>query len=206
MSNAKAIFKDAMILTAITLVAGFLLGLVFQVTAAPREQAVKAQTEAAYKSVFADASSFEDQKDFDEDAATKLVQKADADYATVKITGVSEAKGSDGKTLGYVITVVTKSYGGDATLAMGITNEGVLNGYSITDISDTPGLGMKAKEAKCMDQFKNLAAGTLKVTKSSPAGDGEIEAISGATITSAAVTRAVNAGFVYFQSLGGGAK
>ena len=55
-----------------------------------------------------------------------------------------------------------------------------------------------------MDQFKDLAAGTYQVTKSSPAGDGEIEAISGATITSKAITNAVNAVFVYFKSLTGG--
>ena len=204
MSKTKAILKDAMILTAITLVAGFLLGLVFQVTAAPREKAAKAQTEAAYKSVFEKASSFEDVKDFDGDAATKLLHKADGNYSTVKITGLCEAKDSSGKSLGYVITLVTKSYGGDATLAMGVTNEGVMNGYSITDISDTPGLGMKAKESKFMNQFKDLAAGTYHVTKSSAAGDGEIEAISGATITSKAITDAINAGFVYFKSLTGG--
>ena len=94
-------------------------------------------------------------------------------------------------------------YGGDITFSMGITNDGVMNGYSITDISETAGLGMKAKEEKFMSEFMGIPVGSYEVTKTSPAGEFEIEAISGATITSRAMTGAVDAGMAYFQSLEG---
>ena len=199
------ILKDTLILTAITLVAGLALGAVQYITAAPIEKANKAALEEAYKSVFPDAASFEDYADFDEAAVNEYVHSTDVGTDD-DITAISVAKDASGSDIGYVFTVVThKGYGGDITLTVGIDSaSGTMNGYSITDISDTPGLGMKAKESKFINQFKDLAAGTYHVTKSSPAGDGEIEAISGATITSKAITDAINAGFVYFKSLTGG--
>ncbi len=201
--NQKLI-KDAMILTVITLVAGMALGFVCEIT---REPIAKAEADAlnkAYQSVFADAAEFEPLSGFDADAATKTV--ADAGYKEDKITACQVAKGADGSALGYVISVVAGGgYGGDITFSLGITNEGVMNGYSITAINETPGLGMKSTEEKFYSQFEGIPVGTYEVTKSSPAGEGEIEAISGATITSRAVTGGVNAAMAYFQTLEGGA-
>ena len=88
---------------------------------------------------------------------------------------------------------------------MGVTKGGTLNGYSITDISETAGLGMKAKEDAFMSQFTGIPAQMLEVTKSAKTADTEIEAISGATITSKAVTYGIDAGLAYYNSLVGGA-
>ncbi|MBO6214855.1 MAG: FMN-binding protein, partial [Lachnospiraceae bacterium] len=96
-------------------------------------------------------------------------------------------------------------YGGDITFSVGITNEGVINGYSITAISETAGLGMKATEDKFSSQFRGIPVGTYEVTKAS-AGENEIEAISGATITSRAMTYGVDAAVSYFEFITGGAK
>ena len=201
MNDKKSILRDAMRLTVITLVSGLLLGLVYQITLKPRNAAAAKATNDAYKAVFEDAASFKDYADFDADKATALVKKAG--YDNISISACVEADDKSGKSLGYVITVVTKSYGGNATFSMGVTNDGKMNGYKITDISDTPGLGMKSTEPKFMDQFKGISIGKYSVTKGTP-GDNEIQAISGATITSRAITNGVDAGFEYFKSIAGG--
>ena len=202
MSDKKSIVKDAMRLTIITLVSGLVLGLVYQITLKPREAAAAKATNDAYMAVFDGASSFTPYKDFDSDKATALIKKAG--YKDISITACVEAKDKSGSALGYVLTVVTKSYGGNVTFSMGIKNDGTMNGYKITDTSDTPGLGLKARDdASFYNQFKGIAVGKYTVTKSNP-GDNEIQAISGATITSRAITNGVDAGFEYYKSIAGG--
>ena len=72
-------------------------------------------------------------------------------------------------------------------------------------ISETAGLGMKADEAEFKDQYKDKNVESFSVTKTGEDGDNMIDAISGATITSNAVTNAVNSALVYYQNeLGGG--
>ena len=196
--------KDALILTAITLVAGVCLGGVYEITKGPIAQAQVAATQAAYKEVFADAASFTDMEGFDSAKATAVV--AEAGYTDDEINNCVVAVNDKGETLGYVITVTSHAgYGGDIVLSMGVTTDGVLNGYSITEISETAGLGMKAKEDAFMSQFKGIQAQILDVTKGSKSADNEIEAISGATITSKAVTYGIDAGLSYYSSIVGGA-
>lgn len=195
--------KDALVLTLITLISGIALGIVYEVTLDPIAKAQEAALQAAYRQVFADAASFEDLEDFDEEKATKLVH--DKGYTDDDILNTVVALDNGGESLGYVITVVTHAgYGGDITLSLGITNDGTMNGYSITSISETAGLGMKATEEKFMTQFANIPLAVYEVAKDNPSAESPIEAISGATITSRAVTNAVNAGFTYFESLTGG--
>ena len=188
--------KDALVLTAITLIAGVCLGGVYEITKDPIAKAQESATQESYKAVFADAASFEDLEGFD----------ADAGYTDDDITNCVVAKDDAGQAIGYVITITSHAgYGGDITFSMGVTNDGTLNGYSITDISETAGLGMKAKEDGFMSQFAGIPAQILEVTKSGKTADTEIEAISGATITSKAVTYGVDAGLTYYNSLVGGA-
>ena len=87
---------------------------------------------------------------------------------------------------------------------MGITKEGQLNGISILSISETAGLGMRAEEV-LKPQFSGKIAEKFEYTKTGAVADNQIDAISGATITTNAVTNGVNAGLYYFQNaLGGG--
>ena len=70
----------------------------------------------------------------------------------------------------------------------------------IREINDTPGLGLKAKEAGFRDQYVGKNADSLTVTKTGASEDNEIDAISGATVTSNAVTNAVNAALYYLHN------
>ena len=201
-----SLIKDAMILTIITLVAGMALGFVCEITKEPIAKAEADALNRAYQSVFADASTFEPLEGFDSDAATAAAKDA-GNEGDNTITDCQVAKSADGTDLGYIISITTHDgYAGDISFSMGITNEGVMNGYSITSIGETPGLGMKSTEEKFYSQFEGIPAGVYSVTKSSPAGENEIEAISGATITSRSVTNGVNAGMAYFATLEGGAQ
>ena len=87
---------------------------------------------------------------------------------------------------------------------MGIDNEGTVKGIELLKISETAGLGMKAKEDAFRNQFAGKNVTQFSYTKTGAASDFEIDAISGATITTKAVTNAVNAGLEYFVRLGGG--
>ncbi len=194
----KEMIKNAGILLAITVIAGFVLGAVYQITKEPIALAEEAAAIAAYKEVFADAADF-----------SELEVNADA-LAQAGITGsdidnVFEALGSDGTLLGYVLVVSNhEGYGGDIQFSMGIANDGTTNGISILSIAETPGLGMEA-DSVLKPQYADKNVEQFVVTKTGAASDEQIDAISGATITSNAVTNGVNAGLYYFQNvLGGG--
>jgi len=101
---------------------------------------------------------------------------------------------------GYVITVIThEGYGGDIQFTMGVNNDGSLNGISLLSISETPGLGMQAEDV-LVPQFAGRSAYPFEYTKTGAAAENQIDAISGATITTNAVTDGVNAGLYYFLS------
>jgi electron transport complex protein RnfG len=195
------IVKDALILTAITIISGALLGVVYEVTKGPIA-AVELETKNnAYKEVFADASEF---TDLDVSDATEGL----GDYADVAtIDGVVTA--SDGSNdLGYVITVTdSEGYGGDIQMTVGIQNDGTVNGISFLSISETAGLGMRAKESSFMEQFAGKQVESFSYVKDGTGSqsDETIDALSGATITSNAVTNGVDAAISYFTNvLGGG--
>ena len=135
----KSMLKEAAILFAITLIAGCLLGLVYQVTKDPIADAKQKAKEEACKEVFSDANSFElvignDVQSSEE--ASKIV--ADAGYK-VDINEVSKAMDASGTGIGYVITVTDhEGYGGDIQFSIGVRNDGTVNGISILSSSVTP--------------------------------------------------------------------
>ena len=197
MNDTKSMIKNALILFAITLVAGVLLGLVYQVTKDPIAYQEKLAQDRANQSVFAEAQGFED-IEINRSAA----DIAASEYTGVVIEDVKEAKDASGNGLGYVIRVSSKGYGDFITYTIGIKNDGKVNGISIISIAETPGLGMNAEKV-IVPQFQNKEAQQLSVVKNgqvtSPSS--QIEAISGATITSKAITNGANASINYFENV-----
>lgn len=193
----KNMLKDAAILFAITLIAGAVLGFVYDVTKAPiAEQEAKAKSEAC-KEVFADAAAFEALESSEEEMTAAA---AAGGYDKVSVNEVLTASDASGAALGYVITVTShEGYGGDIQFSMGVRNDGTLNGISILSISETAGLGMRADEV-LKPQFTDKNVSQFTYTKSGAVSDDQIDAISSATITTNAVTNAVNAGLYYFQT------
>ena len=199
----KKIVHDALILFAFTVVLGLLLAVVYDITKEPIAQVNYEKEQAAYRNVFPDADSFEEYADFNEEEAAALM--TENGYSD-DIESVQVAKDADGNALGYVITVTAKDASQSTiTFSVGIQNDGTVNGYSITSIAVTPGLGMKAQEEEFYSQFEGKNVDSFTVVKAEPAADNEIESISGSTITSRAMANGVNACLTYFRDVLGGA-
>ena len=197
------IVKNTLILTAITVVSGLLLGVVYDITKEPIAQAQENTKQEAYRTVLSDASEFET-VEFDADAAASLL--SENGYTSDVITEIAEGTDASGATVGYVISVQSsEAYDGSLSLSVGIASDGTVKGIEMLEISETAGLGMKADEAEFKDQFKDKTVQKFTYTKTGEDGDDKIDAISGATITTNAVTNAVDSALVYFQNeLGGG--
>lgn len=196
------ILKNTAILTAITLVAGSLLGLVYEITKDPIAVAQENAKQNAYRAVLAEAENFVEFDDFDADEAKAVV--TEAGY-TDDVTEVVVAEDASGDAIGYVVSVTSHDgYGGDIALSVGILNDGTVKGIETLSIAETAGLGMKATEPAFKDQFKDKQVEKFTYTKSGEEGDDKIDALSGATITTNAVTNAVDSALVYFQNMLGG--
>ena len=195
--NTKKIVHDALILTAFTLVLGFLLGAVHEITADRIEASELAAEQAAYKDVFEDGYSFIDYGAVDLEEANAEV--AAAGYND-EIIAIKQALDANNELLGYVFNVTAKDGSqGSITFSVGIEADGTVMGYSITDISETPGLGDKAKTDEFNDQFENKDVENFSVVKDGGSADEEILAITGATITSRAVTEGVNSALLIYN-------
>ena len=197
------IVKNTLILTAITVVSGLLLGVVYDITKEPIAQAQENTKQEAYRTVLSDASEFET-VEFDADTAASLL--SENGYTSDVITEIAEGTDASGATVGYVISVQSsEAYDGSLSLSVGIASDGTVKGIEMLEISETAGLGMKADESEFKDQFKDKNVQKFTYTKTGEDGDDKIDAISGATITTNAVTNAVDSALVYFQNeLGGG--
>lgn len=193
----KNMMKDAFVLFAITLFAGLVLGVVYEITKEPIAAQQEKARQEAFAEVFEEAESFEKTEGITKESTEAFLAKEGISGVTIE--EAVQAVGKDKTALGYCITVTShEGYGGDIKLTLGITMEGSLNGISILEISETPGLGMKA-ESDLKPQFAQKNAERFEYTKTGAAADNQIDAISGATITTKAVTNAVNAGLTFFK-------
>ena len=203
MKNKKdlsVMLREAGILFAITLIAGLVLGLVYELTKEPiRIQQEKAVQEAC-GAVFQSAASFEKMEYTPEPIlAEELAGNG------VKIGSVYRALSSEGDLLGYVVeSASSEGYAGRIVLYLGVAVDGTLNDISILEIAETPGLGMEAQDL-LVPQFHNKNVDAFIYTKTGATADYEIDVISGATKTTRAITNAVNGGLkVAHVLLGGG--
>ena len=202
----KEIVMNTVKIVAITLVAGLCLALIYEVTAEPRaEQEAKARQEAL-EAVFEDAASFEE-VEYGEDLqaeVTEYVESMGVSSSIAEVTEITYALDDAGEFLGYVFTVdAYKGYGGTIEFVVGIREDGTVNGYSITDISETVGLGMNAQEEEFSSQFENKNVEYFTFTKTGSTAENEVDAISGATITTTAMTNGMNAALYTFDYLEG---
>ena len=135
--------------------------------------------EEARREIFANADSF---------AAKRC---ADVDYF--------EVSGS-GKPVGYCLNVVARGYGGPIHMLVGIDREGIIMGVRILTHSETPGIGARINEVLpgdnrpwFLEQFVGKSGRTVALKK-------DVDAVTGATISSNAVTSAINSSVNEFLS------
>ena len=165
MIKPKEILRVGFILFVITAVSALLLAYANDITAPIIEQNAKIKTENSMKLLIPEADEFEQKENI-------YVAKASGELVGVCV--ISEALG----------------YGGTVQVMVGVDKEGKVAGIDILSHSETPGLGANADNPDFTNQFTGKT-GNITVSKTA-GGENEIQAISGATVTSNAVTKAVN--------------
>ena len=189
--------KPVIALTIIAILAGVTLSGVFSMTKTTIEEQELAKEREAYKAVCPAEASFDDAE-----GAKDAIDATEGEPTRVNQALV--AKDEAGNIVGYALNVTGKGFGGDVTMALGLSADGAITGISFTELSETAGLGMRADEPAFKEQF-NGKSGQLTLVKGDASGEQEVSAITGASVTSGAVISAVNAGLdLYETTLKGG--
>lgn len=182
----KENIKLGLILLLITGIAGFLLGGAYEITKEPIAKQVAADKQEAMKEILPTADKF--------------------DIADVKIEGNEKIKevniGMAGAEIaGYAIKVSPKGYAGPIDIMVGVSTDGKVTGIKILSHTETPGLGANAPKPEFSGQFKDKPIeNKLEVVKVAPSKENQIQAITGSTITSKAVTLGVNDAVDFYNS------
>lgn len=186
--SPKEILMPTIVLLLICVISSALLGGTNMLTE-DKIASIEAEAKAeAMQTVMTDAASF-------------------GDSVTVSDTlEYSEALDADGKVIGYAFTATENGYGGEIKIMVGVNTDGTVRKLAVLAAdNETPGLGLNIKKDSFLDQFIGKTNG-ITVNKNTP-GENEIQALTSATISSSAVTRAVNASLDCFETqIKGGAK
>lgn len=188
MKNIKEIIVPTLVLFAICLVATFLLALTNKVTA-PKIEALDAAAEIKSRAeVLPQAETF-------------------GDGQTLTLDGVKYeyyvGYDKSGDVAGYTFTTSGEGYGGDVVMMTGVDISGAVTGITAITLNETAGLGMNAQKESFRNQFVGKK-GVIGVSTISKKAENGIDAMTGATITSKAVTNAVNLALkLYAQASGG---
>ncbi len=104
--------------------------------------------------------------------------------------------------IGYVFSTQAKGYGGTVEVMTGINTDSQIENVAVLSHNETPGLGANVTKDSFLNQFNsNISGGYFSITKNTPYNDREVEAVTGATISSTAVTKAVNEAVKNFNSV-----
>jgi electron transport complex protein RnfG len=214
MQNKKktTLIKDALALFLITLISGLALSFVYEITKEPIAVQKAEKTLEAYQRAYPEAVRFEEDEKLLQLAQETDLTTLDAAYKGTSIKEINKAFDENGNEIGYLIKVLTKNGYNKSTpmeLAIAYAKDGTVKGIDLITIKETVNLGMLAAEPEFKDQFSGKQVEQFELVKGDASGNEKIDAISGATITSRAVTNAVNAGIgflkEYATDLGGGA-
>jgi electron transport complex protein RnfG len=163
-----SIFQIAINLVITCLVSGLIIGLVYYFTAPIAAEKREISKQESMKALVSEADNF------------KAVSGKDQWFTAEK----------GGKVIAYVVPGESRGYGGEIKMLVAVTPAGELVDYKILSSNETPGLGDNASKEPFKSQFKGKKEANLTVTKDASDKD-DIQAMTGATISSKAVTLAV---------------
>jgi len=189
MENKNSAFKEfispILVLVVICFVTTFLLAFVYGITAPIiADNTAKAASEARMTLLPA-ADNFSD-------SGADLVV-----YEEGKVYAVDCYTADNGE--GMVVTVKSNSYGGMLTAMVGIDKTGAVTGVQVTEHADTPGVGTKAHAAEHLAQYEGLTELTSDDVKS----DSSVQHVTGASVSSGAVHKAVYCALEQYKAMGG---
>ena len=108
----------------------------------------------------------------------------------------------DGNIIGYLFKTAEKGYGGDVSVMTAVNTDGTVKSVAILDVSnETPGLGQNAAKESFYSQYADKKSGISLVKNGAESDKNEVNAVTGATITSTAVNKAVNTALKQFESV-----
>lgn len=168
--NFNEIVKPVLVLVCICLVVTALLAYINSVTSPIIAKAEQEKTEQAMSEVLTEAEGF---------------RPVEVDNLPDRVTEIYSAENGSG----YVFMLTTKGYGGDMKLICGIKSDGTIEQCKTLSHSETSGLGSKTAEDPYRNQYCGKSSDTLS----------EVDAISGATISSTAYKNAIVDAFKAFD-------
>ncbi len=162
-----------------TLLASLILLVTYNGVNTVRNSRIQEELQSKMQTILPGSSNFTQEEYTGEDADIRMVYKGET---------------------GYVIYTVTSGYAGDIAMLIGVSNEGTVTGLQVRNMEETYGLGAEAlTDWEFLAQFL-LTTGDAEIGKN-------VDAISGATVTSRAIARSVNSavGFVTGADVSSGA-
>ena len=187
-SNAfKDFISPILVLVIICFVVTFLLAFVYGITKPIIDENTAAAASEARSALLEDADG-----KFSDAGAELVTYEEKKVYATECYTADNGS--------GMVVTVESNSYGGLLTAMVGINKDGEITGVQITDHADTPGVGTKAQDPSHLSQYEGhteLASDNIK------AHADDIVEVTGASVSSGAIHKAVYCALEQFKAMGG---
>lgn len=197
--DPKYIIKLTLTLLITCVIVAGLLGLVNQLTAPNIAAINKANTEKAMAAVVADpASTFSDPLEVSEDMITAAAQ-----YKTT-VSEIYEVQ-SNGTAAGYAVKVNASGSQGTIVMMVGVDSEGAVTGVSIVKNAETSGIGTRVMNNEAL---ANSGVGVLDQFVGMSHADGDlavgtnVDAITGATVSSKGVTSGVNGALAVVEAMG----
>lgn len=181
MAEGHSIIKIAANLATACLISGVVIGSVYYVTAPVAAEKAELMKQESMKALISDADSFQE------------VSGHDGWFMAVK----------NGETTGYIVPSETKGYGGKIKMLVAVTPDAKVIDYTILEHNETPGLGDNAQKIEFRGQFAGKGSANLVVVKDKSDVD-DIQAMTGATISSRAVTNGVKQAVEEVAALAGG--
>lgn len=189
MATIKSSFLNLLVtLTVITLLAGLSLGYVYQWTKAP---IAKAQMEKQLRAIQGVISGYDNNPVTEQYKVATPDGKDSLQFFPAKVKG---------ELIGIAVkTKSSKGYSGDVWLMVSFDISGNIQRIVVIEHKETPGLGSKMSSPKFMDQFFGMNPEQMKLKVKKDGGD--VDAITGATISSRAFSEAVQVAYDTFQSM-----
>jgi electron transport complex protein RnfG len=133
------------------------------------------------------------------DAATFDVITLTADQQKTGLVEAYTAKDAGGRALAWLFVAQAKGYAGQVPVTLAINTDGQITGLKILNNNETPGLGKKVADLSFYGQFIGKTAGPEFAVKNATASQQLIDAVTGATISSRAATKAINAAADFYR-------
>lgn len=178
----KETIKLGITLLLITAISGAVLAVTNSFTGPIIEEIRREASFSALREIFPDAEDFQP---LEEDELADIMAKNEV------VREINQALDGDA-VVGYAFKVVTGGYGGDVATMVGIHADGTIAGIKVVENSETPNLGTKIEDKSFTDSFKEKATDSELMYVDNPSADNEVQAISGATVSTKAVVKGVN--------------